>query len=91
MLHKKHSHIASFLNSVVNKAFHSQVNRRQIVVNQAPIILAESYFFSTSCNDISCTDRRDLEDFNDDKEVIQINSFFPLCHKQRISKYNNHN
>ena len=42
MLHKKHSHIASFLNSVVNKAFHSQVNRHQIAVNQALMIPAES-------------------------------------------------
>ena len=75
MLHKK-TFSYSFLNSAVNKAFHSQVNRRQIAVNQAPIIPAESYFFSTSCNGISCTDRRDSEDFNDDQELIQINSYF---------------
>ena len=63
MLHKKHSHIASFLNSVVNKAFHSQVNRRQIAVNQALMIPLKVNFFSTLCNDISCTNRRDSEDF----------------------------
>jgi hypothetical protein len=61
---------------VVNKAFHLQVNRRQIAVNQALMIPAGIYFFPTLCNDINFTNRRDTEDFNNDKEVIQLNSFF---------------
>ena len=70
MLHKKHSHIASFLNSVVNKAFQSQVNRRQIDVNQALMIPAESYFFPHYAMTSAIQIEEIRKTSNDDQEVI---------------------